>query len=119
MSSSPSPSNEPSKIKSNAWDIIKNWFLNSPSHGIRRINRSKTIQSRLFWSITFLIFTVLMCVFIHSAIDKFITHPTKINLSVRQYQESIHYPAITFCKNELFFSSISIDLNFSRFFFFR
>lgn len=91
--------NEQPETEKSALNIIKHWFFNSPSHGIRRINRATSLPGRVFWSMIFLIFTSLMCTFIHSAITKYITHPTKINLSVRQYQDSMHYPAITFCKS--------------------
>lgn len=108
-----SSSEQQSPKRTTALSIITNWFLNSPSHGIRRINRSKTLRTRLFWSLIFLIFTALMCKFIHSIIEKFIEHPTKVNLSVRQYRESSHFPAITFCKREnknqyLFFNCLLI-----------
>lgn len=82
-----------------AFNIIKIWFLNSPTHGIRRISRANSIPGRLFWSTTFLVFTTLMCIFIYTVIIKFITHPTKMSLSVKQEQDPKHIPTVTFCKN--------------------
>ncbi|CAF0910966.1 unnamed protein product [Rotaria sp. Silwood1] len=86
-----------SEKEKNALDIIKNWFLNSPTHGIRRISLATSIFERIFWSTTFLAFTTLMCVFIYTVILKYIGNPTKINLSVRQYRDPLNFPAITFC----------------------
>jgi len=97
----------PSEEKS-AFDLIKNWFLNSPTHGIRRISRANSIAGRLFWSTTFLIFTILMCIFIYTVIRKYIGNPTKISLSVRQYRDSKHIPTITFCKKKNSFEFIRI-----------
>ena len=81
-----------------ALDIIKNWFLNSPSHGIRRISHANSILGRVFWSTIFILFTTLMCFFIYTVIEKFSAYPTKISLSVRQYRDPDHFPAVTFCK---------------------
>ena len=89
---------EKSKKEKDAFDIIKNWFSNSPSHGIRRISSANSMAGRVFWSIIFLVFTTLMCFFIHTVFKKFIAHPTKIHLSVRQYRDQKYFPAVTFCK---------------------
>ncbi|CAF0787553.1 unnamed protein product [Rotaria sp. Silwood1] len=78
-------------------EIIKAWLFESPSHGIRRIGRANTFLTTLFWTCTFWIFTLLMCAFIYTAIINYITHPTKIHLSIRQYRDPAHFPAITFC----------------------
>ncbi len=81
-----------------ASEIINTWLLNSPSNGIRRIGRAKTLLTGLFWAYTFWIFTILMGTFIYTVIITYIAHPTKIHLSVRQNRDPIDYPAITFCK---------------------
>ena len=97
-----------SKTEKTAFNIIKTWFLNSPTHGIRRISRANSIPGRLFWSFTFLIFTTLMSIFIYTVIMNFIAHPTKISLSVRQYRDPDHIPTVTFCK-EIFLKIFSQD----------
>ncbi|CAF2518033.1 unnamed protein product [Rotaria sp. Silwood2] len=86
-----------SEKEKSALTIIKSWFLNSPTHGIRRISLATSILERIFWSTTFLAFTTLMCVFIYTVILKYIGNPTKINLSVRQYRDPLNFPAVTFC----------------------
>lgn len=106
------PIDDPPEKKKSALNIIKNWFLQSPSHGIRRINRAESLSARIFWSIIFLIFTTLMGTFIYTTIQKFITNPTKINLSVRQDQQSRHYPAVTFCRSFVFVISLRFQLVF-------
>ena len=93
---STSSENKSEKEKS-AFDILKIWVLNSPSHGVRRIVCANSIPAFIFWTTTFLAFTVLMCYFIGSVITKYIAYPTKINLSVTQYRDPTHFPAITFC----------------------
>lgn len=82
-------------------DIIKNWFLNSPSNGIRRIGRAKTIIGRLFFGYSFWIFTIFMGCFIYMIVLNYIAHPTKIHLSVSQYRDPRYFPAITFCKSNM------------------
>ena len=94
----PLSSEEQSEKQESTFKIFKQWFLNSPSHGIRRISRSNSLAGTIFWSITFVGFTILMCFFITTVIMKYIEYPTKINLSVRQYRDPNHYPAVTFCK---------------------
>jgi hypothetical protein len=91
-------SEEQSEKQESAFNIFKQWFLNSPSHGIRRISRSNSIAGTIFWSITFVAFTILMCFFITTVIMNYIEYPTKINLSVRQHRDPNHFPAVTFCK---------------------
>ena len=109
------PSTRKNEQPVNALRIIQNWLLNSPSHGIRRINRSKTNKARCFWIITFFIFTALMCTFINSTIQKFIANPTRVHLTVRQYQEPMHFPAITFCEKTIKKSFLSIEFSSRRF----
>jgi hypothetical protein len=99
--STASPSEEEiSKTEKTALDIIKTWFANSPTHGIRRISRAHSVAGRLFWSLTFMIFTILMCIFIYTVIMKYTGHPTKISLNVEQYRDRNpdHVPTVTFCK---------------------
>jgi hypothetical protein len=92
------PSEQKSETEKSTFYIIKTWFSNSPSHGIRRISHANSLAGSIFWSITMFVFTTLMCSFIASVITKYIANPTKINLSVRQSRDSMHLPAVTFCK---------------------
>ncbi|CAF0810778.1 unnamed protein product [Adineta ricciae] len=78
-------------------DIIQSWLLNSPSHGIRRIGRARTLSTRLFWLVTFCTLTILMGIFISSIITKFVTYPTKIHLSIKHDLLPSDYPSVTFC----------------------
>lgn len=87
------------EVEKTASDIVKNWFINSPTHGIRRISIATSLSGRVFWSTTFLAFTTLMSIFIYTVIVKYIANPTKINLSVKHDRDTKHFPAITFCKN--------------------
>lgn len=103
-----STSTEENPVKEKrTFDFIKTWFLNSPTHGIRRISRANSITGRLFWSFIFLVFATLMSVFICTVIMKHIAYPTKISLSVRQYRNPDHIPTVTFCK----FDSLRKDKN--------
>lgn len=77
--------------------IFKNWLLNSPSNGIRRIGRAKTFTSSLIWAYISWIFTIMMSTFIYTVILYYNASPTKTHLSLRQYRDSANFPAITFC----------------------
>jgi len=90
-------SSENTKSKSIS-DLIKKWFLNSPSHGIRRIGRAKTLITSLLCGYIFWVFTILMGCFIYITFINYIAHPTKIHLTVSQHRDPKHFPAITFCK---------------------
>jgi len=90
-------SSENTKSKSIS-DIIKEWFLNAPSYGIRRIGRTKTLIAGLFCGYIFWVFTLFMGCFIYIIFINYIAHPTKIHLSVSQYRDPKDFPAITFCK---------------------
>lgn len=94
------PTDEIVEKKESLLEICKTWFLNSPTHGIRRISRANSTAGRLFWSFIFLICTTLMAVFICTVIMKFIAHPTKISLIVRPYRDVDHIPTVTFCKRK-------------------
>ncbi len=83
-------------------DIIEKWFLNSPSHGIHRIGRAKTLIARLFCGYIFWVFTLLMGCFIYIVIMNYVAHPTKMHLIITQYRNPEHFPAITFCKSRIF-----------------
>ena len=89
-------SNDP--VGKSVLEIVEKWFYKSPSHGIRRIGRSKTLVRRIFWSYVFWMSTVLMGTFIATIVKKHIGNPTKIHLSVRQYRDPSQFPAVTFCK---------------------
>jgi hypothetical protein len=82
-------------------DLIKNWFLDSPSYGIRRIGRAKTLIARIFCGYIFWIFTVLMGCFIYIIIMNYVAHPTKFNLNLNQHRDPKHFPAVTFCKERI------------------
>lgn len=86
-----------SKSKTTA-DIIKNWFIYSPSIGIRRIGQAKTLVAGLLCGYIFWIFTVLMGCFIYIVFINYTAYATKIHLSVSHHRDPKHFPAVTFCK---------------------
>lgn len=108
------PMEENSTKEKRTFELIKTWFLNSPTHGIRRISRANSITGRLFWSFIFLVFATLMSVFICTVVMKHVTHPTKISLSVRQYRNPDHIPTVTFCK-QISFDSLQGKKSFRYF----
>ncbi|UJR16178.1 hypothetical protein I4U23_003088 [Adineta vaga] len=101
-------------MNENASEIIKKCLLNSPSHGIRRIGRAKTITTRIFWAFTFWLSTSLMSTFIYSIIIKYINHPTKIHLSIEQNPQPSDYPSITFCNMNALEDEIFLDMRKSE-----
>ena len=76
--------------------IIKDFSLNTSTHGIPGIARSQTIPNCLFWSIASIIFLGVMLYFIVSAILTYLTYPTQTSMNVVQ-RWPLPFPAVTIC----------------------
>ena len=80
----------------NTGPIIKEFSLNTSMHGIPGIARSESVQNRLFWTISFIIFTGIMCYFIIEAILAYFQYPTQTSVDfVAQWPQP--FPAVTIC----------------------
>lgn len=76
--------------------IIKEYALNTSTHGIPSIARSEDIPSRIFWSISSTIFTGIMMYFIVQAIRNYFEYPSQTSVSVIvEWPQA--FPAVTIC----------------------
>ncbi|CAF1214339.1 unnamed protein product [Adineta steineri] len=76
--------------------IVKEFSLNTSMHGIPGIARSESIHNRLFWTVSFLIYTGIMFYFIIQAIREYFKYPTQTSVDfVGQWPQV--FPAVTFC----------------------
>lgn len=76
--------------------IIKEFSLNTSMHGIPGIARSQSVHNRVFWTISFVIFTSVMCFFIVQAILAYFKYPTQTSVEfVGQWPQP--FPAVTIC----------------------
>ena len=76
--------------------IIREFSLNTSTHGIPGIARSESKHNRIFWSISLLIFTGAMTYFIVQAIQAYFAYPTQTSVSiVHEWPQA--FPAVTIC----------------------
>ena len=61
--------------------IIRDFCLNTSTHGLGGIARSGNIYNRLFWSISFIIYMGIMIYFIVKALLDYFEYPTNIDVS--------------------------------------
>ena len=78
--------------------IVREFFLNTSTHGLPGIGRSKNVYSCLFWSISFLTFTAIMIYFIAQATLTYYAHPTNIDIKITNDWPQ-YYPAVSICNS--------------------
>ena len=76
--------------------IISEFFLNTSIHGLPRIARSQGIHNRIFWSVSFIIFTTIMVFFVIQAAATYFAYPTNVNVKIISEWPQ-YFPAFTFC----------------------
>ncbi|CAF1603244.1 unnamed protein product [Adineta ricciae] len=76
--------------------IIREFSLNTSTHGIPGIARSESKHNRIFWSISLLIFTGAMTYFIVQAILAYFAYPTQTSISIT-HEWPQAFPAVTIC----------------------
>jgi hypothetical protein len=76
--------------------IIKEFSLNTSTHGIPGIARSGSIPNLLFWSIASLVFLGVTLYFIISAILTYLTYPTQTSMEIVERWPLV-FPAVTIC----------------------
>lgn len=76
--------------------ILREFSLNTSTHGIPGIARSENWLNRCFWSATFLIFTGIMTYFVVGSIRAYFDYPTQTSVTLA-YEWPQHYPAFTLC----------------------
>ena len=76
--------------------IIREFLLNTSAHALPWIARGKSIQNRVFWSISFIAFTGIMIFFVVQAITNYYEYPTKFNTNfVEEWPQ--YFPALSLC----------------------
>ena len=76
--------------------IVREFALNTSTHALPGIARSQSNLNRIFWSVSFLIFTGVMSYFIYQSIAKYFEYQTQTSVSIviDQWQK---FPAVTIC----------------------
>ncbi|UJR27553.1 hypothetical protein I4U23_008835 [Adineta vaga] len=87
---------KPGSPKSRRRSIIREFALNTSTHGLPGIARSQSKHNRFFWTISFLIFLGIMVFFVTKSIQDYFTYPTQTTLSY-VVEQSQPFPAVTFC----------------------
>ncbi|UJR23144.1 hypothetical protein I4U23_026163 [Adineta vaga] len=62
-------------------EIVKDFSLNTSTHGIPGIARSESIHNRLFWLISFVSFLGIMCYFVIQSVLAYYQYPTLTSVS--------------------------------------
>ena len=76
--------------------IIKEFSLNTSTHGIPGIARSRSTPNRLFWSLSLLVFTGIMMYFVIQSIITYFQYPTQTSVtSIVEWPQD--FPAVTVC----------------------
>ncbi|CAF3708227.1 unnamed protein product [Rotaria sp. Silwood1] len=88
-----------------ARSIIREFSLNTSTHGIPGIARSQSLPNRIFWTISTLTFTGVMAYFITESILNFLEYPTQTLVSVID-DSTQKFPAVSICN----YSPLRYDL---------
>ncbi|CAF1179270.1 unnamed protein product [Rotaria magnacalcarata] len=76
--------------------IVREFALNTTTHGIPGIARGRSIPNRIFWAISFMAFTSAMVYFITKALCAYFEYPSQTKVSITS-QRIQHFPAFTIC----------------------
>ena len=82
--------------KSRRRSIIREYALNTSTHGLLGIARSRSKHNCIFWTISFLIFTGTMIYFVTESIKKYFDYSTTTSVSI-VVERTQTFPAVTFC----------------------
>jgi hypothetical protein len=76
--------------------IIHEFSINASAHGIPGIGRSTSIQNRIYWIVSFIVFTGIMIYFVVQSIQSYFSYPTQTLVSFLA-QRSQPFPAVSVC----------------------
>jgi hypothetical protein len=76
--------------------IIQQFGLNTSTHGIPGIARSESIHNRIFWSISFIVFTGVTLYFVIQGIRSYFEYSTQTSVNIISEWPQ-HFPAFTVC----------------------
>ncbi|CAF0800360.1 unnamed protein product [Rotaria sordida] len=76
--------------------IVREFALNTSTHGLPGMARSQSKHNRIFWTISFFIFAGIMIYFVTQSIKSYFEYPTQTSVSI-SFERSQVFPAVTFC----------------------
>ena len=76
--------------------IVREFALNTSTHGIPGIARGQTKHNRLFWTISWLIFTGILLFFVITSIKEYFEYPTQTRVSLVEDARQA-FAAVTIC----------------------
>jgi hypothetical protein len=76
--------------------ILKEFSLNTSTHGIPGIARSRSIANRLYWSVLFTSFVGIMVFFVVKDINTYLQYQTH-TVVARKFHWPLEFPAVTIC----------------------
>ena len=85
--------------------ILREFSLNTSTHGIPGIARSRSVPNRVFWSVSLVIYTSIMLYFIIQSIRQYFQYPTQTSVSI-DLEWPQNFPAVTICN----YSPLRYDL---------
>ena len=84
-------------------EILRDFAINSTSHGIPNIARAKSAFLKIIWLFFFLISSTICSFLIFKAISNYCSHETITKLTNR-YEFPAEFPTITICNQNIFAS---------------
>ena len=78
--------------------IIREFALNTTTHGIPRIARGRSKHNRVFWMVSVLVYTGIMLFFIFTSIKEYFEYPTQTLVTIDEDWEQ-PFAAVTICNN--------------------
>src|SRR5438874_2725987 len=76
--------------------IVRDFFMNTSAHALPGIVRSQSTHNRIFWSVSFVIFTGIMIYFLTKAIMDYSEYPTKMDINLAEEWPQ-YFPAVSLC----------------------
>ena len=90
------PKSEPKLKLQRSRSIIREFSLNTSTHGLPGIARSQSIHNCLFWTVSSIIFTGIMLYFVVQSISAYYQYPLQTLVSFDgQWPQA--FPAVTIC----------------------
>ncbi|CAF3287705.1 unnamed protein product [Rotaria sp. Silwood2] len=76
--------------------IIREFALNTSTHGLPGMARSESKHNCIFWTLSFFIFAAIMIYFVTQSITNYFQYPTQTSVSIFVERSQV-FPAVTFC----------------------
>ena len=76
--------------------IVREFCLNTSTHGLPGIARSETIHNRVFWSVSTAAFFGVAMYFVAQAIQAYFEYPSQTTVEMK-FEWPVKFPAFSFC----------------------